>query len=120
LPCGLVGTDVYFDKECFEVLSGILAKRHFQLSTWPLFHSKRKHHSTKTESKNMSSVSSMDPALIKKLLLLRHPKHRISNDAVLLAGELLRLFVIDARQRAAVEVSSKLCCSIAALVHVIY
>jgi len=47
----------------------------------------------------------MEPALTKKLLLQRQRKQRISNEAVLMANELLRLFVVEARQRAALEVS---------------
>jgi hypothetical protein len=39
------------------------------------------------------TVTTMEPALTKKLLLLRQPKQqRIATEAVLMANELLRLF----------------------------
>jgi hypothetical protein len=47
----------------------------------------------------------MEPALTKKLLLQKQPKQRISNEAIVTANELLRLFVVEARQRASIEVS---------------
>lgn len=50
-----------------------------------------------------SETKSLGPALTKKLLLHRHPGARINNEAVLAAEELLRLFVEEARERAAVE-----------------
>jgi hypothetical protein len=40
------------------------------------------------------------------MLLRKHPKQRISNEAVQLTGELLRLFILEARNRAAIEVSA--------------
>ena len=50
-------------------------------------------------------VTTIEPALTKKLLLLRQPKQqRITTEAVLMANELLRLFIVEARQRAAIEV----------------
>lgn len=49
------------------------------------------------------TVTTIEPALTKKLLLLRHSKQRVSGDAALLSSELLRLFVLEARNRAAVE-----------------
>jgi vacuolar-type H+-ATPase subunit H len=45
----------------------------------------------------------MEPALTKKLLLQKQPKQRISNEAIVTANELLRLFVVEARQRASIE-----------------
>lgn len=51
------------------------------------------------------TATSLEPALTKKLLLQKQPKQRITNEAVLLANELLRLFIVETRQRAAVEVS---------------
>jgi hypothetical protein len=50
------------------------------------------------------TVTTIEPALTKKLLLLRQPKQRITTEAVLMANELLRLFIVEARQRAAIEV----------------
>jgi hypothetical protein len=50
------------------------------------------------------TVTTLEPALTKKLLLLGQPKQRITGEAVLMANELLRLFIVEARQRAAIEV----------------
>mmetsp|Transcript_10877 Transcript_10877/g.16787 ORF Transcript_10877/g.16787 Transcript_10877/m.16787 type:complete len:123 (-) Transcript_10877:773-1141(-) len=47
--------------------------------------------------------ATFDTALTKKLILHHQPKERINADAVATANELLRLFVVEARQRAAVE-----------------
>lgn len=44
------------------------------------------------------------PPLVKKLILIKNPDHRINNDAVEAAGELLRQFVVEARHRASIEV----------------
>jgi hypothetical protein len=52
-----------------------------------------------------AASTTMEPALTKKLLLQKQPKQRISNDAIVTANELLRLFVVEARQRASIEVS---------------
>jgi hypothetical protein len=52
------------------------------------------------------STQPFHPALTKKLLLARggkEPPKRITNEAVLVTGELLRLFVKEARHRAAIE-----------------
>jgi hypothetical protein len=51
----------------------------------------------------------LEPSLTRKLLLQHHPNQRITNDAVNAANELLRLFIIEARHRAAVEVRSLIC-----------
>jgi hypothetical protein len=53
----------------------------------------------------MTEATTMEPALTKKLLLQKQPKQRISNEAIVTANELLRLFVVEARQRASIEVS---------------
>lgn len=50
------------------------------------------------------TVTILEPTLTKKLLLHRQPKQRISSEAVLMANELLRLFIVEARQRATIEV----------------
>jgi hypothetical protein len=47
--------------------------------------------------------SIVEPSLAKKLLLLNNPKQKIANEAAQMAAELLRLFIIEARQRAAIE-----------------
>lgn len=62
--------------------------------------------STKVQNpRSTMTATSLEPALTKKLLLQKQPKQRITNEAVLLANELLRLFIVETRQRAAVEVS---------------
>ena len=59
----------------------------------------------------MSSASNkpaLDSGLTRKLLLQNHPKQqRISSDALQMASELLRLFIVEAKQRASVEVRAK-------------
>jgi hypothetical protein len=63
----------------------------------------RKEGRSKTSAEAMT-VTTLEPALTKKLLLLGQPKQRITSEAVLMANELLRLFIVEARQRAAIEV----------------
>ena len=46
----------------------------------------------------------LKPALVKKLVLLKCPEQRITNEAVEAAGELLCQFIMEARQRASIEV----------------
>jgi len=43
------------------------------------------------------------PPLIKKLVLLKNPDQRITNEATEAVGELLRQFVLEARHRASIE-----------------
>ena len=45
----------------------------------------------------------LEPSLVRKLLMRRHPDQRFSNDAVLAATELIRKFIVEARDRAAME-----------------
>ena len=52
-----------------------------------------------------SAKATINPSLARKLILSKHPKQRISNEAIQLTSELLRLFVLEARNRASVEVS---------------
>lgn len=58
-----------------------------------------------SSSQQPSTPEPFHPALTKKLLAARGdaPKQRITNEAVLVTGELLRLFVKEARHRAAIE-----------------
>jgi len=51
--------------------------------------------------------ASINPSLTRKLILNKHPKQRISQEAVQLTAELLRLFILEARNRASVEVSAR-------------
>jgi hypothetical protein len=57
---------------------------------------------------NSSSSSSSPPptvplSLTRQLLTLHHPNQKFTNDAITLSSELLRLFIIEARRRAAIE-----------------
>ena len=45
----------------------------------------------------------IEPSLVRKLLTRRHPNQRFSNDAVVAATELMRKFIVEARERAAME-----------------
>ena len=45
----------------------------------------------------------LEPSLVRKLLARRHPDQRFHNDAILAATELIRRFILEARERAAVE-----------------
>ena len=45
----------------------------------------------------------LEPSLVQKLLARRHPDQRFHNDAILAASELIRRFILEARERAAVE-----------------
>jgi CENP-S associating Centromere protein X len=46
----------------------------------------------------------VDPGLARALILKNHPKQRISNEASEAIAELIRLFVLEGRNRALVEV----------------
>ena len=50
-------------------------------------------------------AAKIPPSLAKQCLQLHHPKQKFSNDAVELSSEFLKLFVVEARRRAAIEVS---------------
>ena len=45
----------------------------------------------------------LEPSLVRKLLMRRHPNQRFSNDAVVAATELIRKFIVETRERAAME-----------------
>ena len=45
------------------------------------------------------------PPLTKQLLQLHHPDQKYSNEAIELSAELLKLFIVEARRRAKIEVS---------------
>jgi hypothetical protein len=49
--------------------------------------------------------TTLSSSLTRKLILSKHPKQRISNEAVVTTSELLRLFILEARSRASLEVS---------------
>ena len=50
------------------------------------------------------------PPLTKQLLQLHHPDQKYSNEAIELSAELLKLFIVEARRRAKIEVSYWLQC----------
>jgi len=47
--------------------------------------------------------SFVEPSLAKKLILHNNPTRKVSSEAVKMAAELLRLFIVEARLRAAIE-----------------
>jgi len=49
-------------------------------------------------------IMSVPTSLTKQLLQLHHPDQKISNEAVELSSEFLKLFLQEARRRAAIEV----------------
>ena len=55
------------------------------------------------DSDDVPLSEQLEPSLVRKLLARRHPDQRFHNDAVLAATELIRRFVLEARERAAVE-----------------
>ncbi|KAI2498996.1 hypothetical protein MHU86_15500 [Fragilaria crotonensis] len=50
-----------------------------------------------------TSKATITDSLARKLVLIRHPKQKISNEAIQLTAELLRVFILEARNRASVE-----------------
>ncbi len=62
------------------------------------------HHQGNRGGRNASSTAAMIPTgLAKQCLQLHHPNQRFMNDAIELSSKLLRLLVIEARRRAAIE-----------------
>mmetsp|Transcript_29371 Transcript_29371/g.87069 ORF Transcript_29371/g.87069 Transcript_29371/m.87069 type:complete len:107 (-) Transcript_29371:7798-8118(-) len=45
----------------------------------------------------------IEPSLAKKLISRQHPNQRVSSEAADVASELIRLFVVEARNRAAIQ-----------------
>jgi hypothetical protein len=56
-----------------------------------------------SSSSSSSPPPTVPPSLTRQLLTLHHPNQRFTNDAITLSSELLRLFIIEARRRAAIE-----------------
>ena len=50
-------------------------------------------------------INMVPPPLTKQLLQLHHPDQKYSNEAIELSTELLKLFIVEARRRAKIEVS---------------
>ena len=50
-----------------------------------------------------NNKESIETSLTRKLLLRHHPTLRISNDVIVSATGLLRIFIVEARHRASVE-----------------
>ena len=59
--------------------------------------------STDDDDSDVPMSDQLEPSLVRKLLARRHPDQRFHNDAILAASELIRRFVLEARERAAVE-----------------
>ncbi|CAB9522093.1 expressed unknown protein [Seminavis robusta] len=59
---------------------------------------------TTTSTKDEPQETALDPTLVKKLVMKEFDGRRmISKEASLAAGELLRLFILEARNRASIE-----------------
>lgn len=58
---------------------------------------------TANSSSSLSPPPTVPPSLTRQLLTLHHPNQKFTNDAITLSSELLRLFIIEARRRAAIE-----------------
>ncbi|KAL7473419.1 hypothetical protein ACHAXS_013873 [Conticribra weissflogii] len=54
-------------------------------------------------SRSTLTTKTIPPPLIQQCLHLHHPDQKFSKEAVDLTSELLRLFVLEARRRAAIE-----------------
>ena len=59
--------------------------------------------SSSDEDEDLMRSDKLEPSLVRKLLMRRHPKQRFSNDAVVAATELMRKFIVETRDRAAME-----------------
>ena len=59
--------------------------------------------SSSDEDEDLLRSDKLEPSLVRKLLMRRHPKQRFSNDAVVAATELMRKFIVETRERAAME-----------------
>lgn len=59
--------------------------------------------SSSDEDEDLLRSDKLEPSLVRKLLMRRHPKQRFSNDAVVAATELMRKFIVETRGRAAME-----------------
>jgi hypothetical protein len=53
-------------------------------------------------------TATIPPSLIRQCITLHHPQHRCSNEALEMASEFMRLLIIEARRRAAIEVGALL------------
>uniref|UniRef100_A0A7S0FKF7 Centromere protein X n=1 Tax=Minutocellus polymorphus TaxID=265543 RepID=A0A7S0FKF7_9STRA len=59
--------------------------------------------SSTTDDDDALPSDHLEPSLVRMLLTRRHPDQRFSNDAILAATELIRKFMLEARERAAME-----------------
>ncbi|KAL3775484.1 hypothetical protein HJC23_013535 [Cyclotella cryptica] len=53
--------------------------------------------------RDTTTNATIPPSLIRQCLTLHHPNAKYTNDAVELAAEFVRLLIIEARRRAAIE-----------------
>ncbi|KAL7531187.1 hypothetical protein ACHAXR_003886 [Thalassiosira sp. AJA248-18] len=61
------------------------------------------HHSKSSSADADAATTTIPSSITKQCLQLHHPDQRFSNEAVELSSELLRMFVVEARRRAAIE-----------------
>lgn len=61
--------------------------------------SRQKNHGQKTPA----TAATVPSSLTKQCLQLHHPEQRFNKDAIELSSEFLKLFVVEARRRAAIE-----------------
>jgi len=60
-------------------------------------------HPENDQENDISKNDLLTAALTKRLLLQHHPNQRISKDALELTNEFIRMFIIEARERASIE-----------------
>ena len=66
-------------------------------------------HASSSSTGGATATTILPTSLVKQCLQLHHPDQRYTNDAIELSSEFLRLLVIEARRRAAIEVSECVC-----------
>ena len=57
-----------------------------------------------SRSDSTPTAATIPPSLIRQCITLHHRNHRCSNEAIEMASEFIRLLIIEARRRAAIEV----------------
>ena len=89
---------------CTLVLSVVTVKKTLYIAVIVQHEAQRKSR-RKMATTAASKKATINHSLVRKLLLCKHPKQRVSLEAVELTAELLRFFILDAKNRASVEVS---------------
>jgi hypothetical protein len=54
-------------------------------------------------SSGTTTTKQMDPAVVRQMITRHHKGQKINPDALLVSSELIRLFIVEARERAKVE-----------------